>query len=54
MIGHCEMQPFRERTRAEKMGKTDILRGTKLRHRAVEHVEVVEEIDGWNDGRSCP
>ena len=54
MIGHCEMQPFRKRTRAEKIGKTDLLRGTKLRYRAVEHVEVVEEIDGWNDGRSCP
>jgi hypothetical protein len=25
------------------------LRGTKLRHCAVEHVEVIEEIDSWDD-----
>jgi hypothetical protein len=46
MIGHCEMQRFRERTGAEKTERTDLLRSTELRHCPVEHVEVVEEIDG--------
>jgi hypothetical protein len=41
---------FRDSESAEIQGKTDLLRGAKLRHRAVEHVEVVEEIDGWEDG----
>jgi len=31
---------------SEKRGKTDLLRSAKLRHCAVEHVKVVEEIDG--------
>ena len=52
MIGHCDARPFRKRTRAEKKGKTDLLRGTKFCHCAVEHVEMVEEVDGWNDRKS--
>jgi hypothetical protein len=31
---------------SEKRGETDLLRGAKFRHCAVEHVKVVEEIDG--------
>jgi hypothetical protein len=31
---------------SEKRGETDLLRGAEFRHCAVEHVKVVEEIDG--------
>jgi hypothetical protein len=34
---------------SEKRGKTDLLRSAKFRHCAVEHVKVVEEIDGQED-----
>jgi hypothetical protein len=49
MIGHCGEARhliYSDPGVAEKRGKTDLLRSAKLRHGAVEHVEMVEEIDG--------
>lgn len=51
MIGHCGEARHLFRSRGcRKEGKTDLLRSAKLRHGTVEHVEMVEEIDGWDDG----
>ena len=41
-----------ERENEGRVGSTNLLRGAELCHCTVEHVEVVEEIDGYGDDRS--
>lgn len=54
IIGHCEMRIFRKEKKKNSADKdTDLMRGAKLRHCAVEHVEVVEEIDGLERRSPC-